>query len=65
MQTALPTDPDLSSFLSDLGSAHLGRASDDDVFREVAARRGRDRARLFTWEAAARRTRELFEEALA
>ena len=31
MPIAVPTDPDLSSFLSDLGCAHLGRASDDDV----------------------------------
>jgi alpha-1,3-rhamnosyl/mannosyltransferase len=41
----------------------IERANDDETFREMAGRRGPERARLFTWEAAARSTRALFAEA--
>jgi alpha-1,3-rhamnosyl/mannosyltransferase len=43
----------------------IERANDDEAFRELAARRGPERAALFTWEAAARATRALFAEAAA
>lgn len=46
-------------------AAALERANDDEAFRDAARRRGPERAALFTWESAARRTRELFSEALA
>lgn len=43
----------------------IERANDDETFRREALRRGPERARLFTWEAAARATRALFAEAAA
>jgi glycosyltransferase involved in cell wall biosynthesis len=43
----------------------IERANDDEAFRARARRRGPERAALFTWEEAARRTRALFVEALA
>jgi glycosyltransferase involved in cell wall biosynthesis len=43
----------------------IERANDDETFREQARRRGPERARLFTWDAAARATRALFAEAAA
>lgn len=46
-------------------AAALERANDDEAFRARARRLGPERSALFTWEAAARRTRELFAEALA
>lgn len=46
-------------------AAAIERAHDDEAFRAAARRRGPERARLFTWEEAARRTRDLFREALA
>lgn len=56
----LPDPTDVSAIAAALEQAH-----DDAAFRTTAARAGRERAALFTWEAAARRTRELFEEALS
>ena len=53
-----PLDPDA------IASA-IERANDDEAFRELARRRGPQRAGLFTWEAAARATRALFAEAAA
>jgi FPC/CPF motif-containing protein YcgG len=35
MPTAVPTDPDLASFLSGLSSAHLERAPDDDITEAI------------------------------
>ena len=51
----------------DVGSiaSAIERANDDEAFRTLARRRGPERAALFTWEAAARQTRALFEEALS
>lgn len=46
-------------------AAAIERAHDDEAFRASAARRGPARAALFTWEAAARATRDLFAAALA
>jgi alpha-1,3-rhamnosyl/mannosyltransferase len=46
-------------------AAAIERANDDEAFRAEAGRRGPERARAFTWEAAARATRALFEEAAA
>lgn len=46
-------------------SAALEKANDDEPFRAAAARRGPERAALFTWDAAARSTRALFAAALA
>ena len=43
----------------------LQLANDDEGFREAARTRGPERARRFTWDGAARATRELFAEALA
>jgi glycosyltransferase involved in cell wall biosynthesis len=43
----------------------IERANDDETFRDLARRRGPERARLFTWDAAARATRALFAEAAA
>ena len=43
----------------------IERANDDDAFRAGARRKGPERARLFTWESAARATRALFVEAAA
>ena len=43
----------------------LERAHDDETFRRDAAARGPARAARFTWDEAARKTRALFEEALA
>ncbi len=43
----------------------IERANDDETFRALARRRGPERARLFTWDAAARATRALFAEAAA
>lgn len=45
-------------------AAAIEKANDDDAFRAEARRRGPERAGLFTWKGAARRTRELFLEAL-
>jgi glycosyltransferase involved in cell wall biosynthesis len=45
-------------------AAAIEKANDDDAFRAEARRRGPERASLFTWEDAARRTRALFLEAL-
>ncbi len=55
--------PDPSDVFAIAGA--LERAHDDAAFRARAARAGHERAALFTWDAAAGRTRELFEEALA
>lgn len=43
----------------------IERAHDDEAFRSRAARLGPERAALFTWEAAAKATRRLFEESLS
>lgn len=56
----LPDPADVASI-----AAAIERANDDAAFREAAARRGPERAALFTWESAARATRALFAEALA
>lgn len=45
-------------------AAAIEKANDDEAFRAAARRRGPERAALFTWEEAARRTRALFREAL-
>lgn len=46
-------------------AAAIERANDDEAFRASARTRGPERARLFTWDDAARRTRALFAEALS
>ena len=56
----LPDPGDVESI-----AAALERAQDDEPFRERAQRLGRERARGFSWERAARETRAHFEEALA
>jgi glycosyltransferase involved in cell wall biosynthesis len=42
----------------------LVRLLSDEPARADLARRGRERAARFTWEAAARRTRAVYDEAL-
>ena len=56
----LPDPGDVESI-----AAALERAQDDEPFRERAQRLGRERARGFSWERAARETRAHFEDALA
>jgi len=46
-------------------AAAIERAHDDAAFRAAAARRGQERAALFTWAAAARATRALFAASVA
>jgi glycosyltransferase involved in cell wall biosynthesis len=45
-------------------AAALRRANDDEAWREGARARGLERAKAFTWEAAAARLRDLCEDAL-
>ncbi len=56
----LPDPADVASL-----ARALERAQDDESFRREAAVKGPARAALFTWDDAARKTRALFEEALA
>ncbi len=46
-------------------AAAIEKANDDEAFRHEAVRRGRERARRFTWEAAAKTMRVLCQESLA
>jgi glycosyltransferase involved in cell wall biosynthesis len=46
-------------------AAAIERAQDDEPFRERARKLGLERARVFTWDRAARETRAHFEEALS
>lgn len=54
----LPDPTDAGAIARAIETAHR-----DEAFRAAAVRKGRERARLFTWDAAARSMRPRFEEA--